>query len=128
MSRTDPARRIAALGLALALLALGLRALVPAGWMPAVSPGGLTMTLCTGAGVEVISLDKNGQPVKAAKADGGPCAFSGLGTPLLDALPPAVVLPLLAFLLALGFAPVVRPALATTDWLRPPLRGPPARA
>lgn len=80
-----------------ALLALLLAALVPAGFMPAVSArtGALTIILCTGNGAVAVSADALGDgtsKVPVAPGHDLPCIFAALGAPLLA--PPLLVLPL----------------------------------
>lgn len=126
-------RRNAQLTLVLLLLALGVRALVPAGFM--VTPAGerfLTVTICSDAtGVPKqmqIAIpgkpDAGGDHAEAADK-GQPCAFTGLGHAMLSGADPALLAAALAFILLIGLAPL--PALPTRDilFLRPPLRGPP---
>ncbi len=93
-------RRHSRLWLSLALMLLMVRALVPAGWMPAQQRG-QWITICSGAGVTMAwigadgKIDKNHAPAKAQKA--GHCAFAGLGMPVdlslapLNIAPPAYV-------------------------------------
>ncbi|THD79369.1 MAG: DUF2946 domain-containing protein [Phenylobacterium sp.] len=69
------------LGLALVLLmAVVVRALAPAGWMPNTAGlGGSFLVICTGTGSEVIRLGKADGPAKPHSTDRhGPCAFAGL--------------------------------------------------
>ncbi len=122
------------LGVAAMLLAVLLRLMVPAGWMPVSTADGVMITLCSGNGSQQIAVGKHGQPVipapvtpANAETPAGPCAFSGLGTPALAAVPAAVALQIFLFV-ALGVAASPRPRLAVANWLRPPLRGPPLRA
>lgn len=82
-----------------ALLALLLAALVPAGFMPAVSArtGGLTIVLCTGNGAVNVSADALADDGAAkaplAPAHDQPCNFAALTAPALA--PPLLALPLL---------------------------------
>lgn len=126
-------RRNARLTLVLLLLALGVKALVPAGFM--VTPAGerfLTVTICSDAtGVpkqmQIAIPDKPGAGGDHAEAadKGQPCAFTGLGHALLSGADPTLLAAALAFILLIGLAPL--PALPTREilFLRPPLRGPP---
>lgn len=123
----------ARLTLVLVVLALALKALVPAGFM--LSAGGerfLTVTICSDAtGVPRqmhVAIPHRPNPLEdqAEAADKGrPCAFSGLGHDALGGADPLLLAAALAFILLVGFAP--RPALPARDiaFLRPPLRGPP---
>jgi hypothetical protein len=130
MTRRDPTASIAfSLGLVAALLALCMRLMAPVGWMPVQSGNGVMFTLCSGSGDQV-TFGKDGKPASpdSGTAHGGPCAFSGIGTPALPDLPPSVALQIFAIFIALGLAATRRPRLAAIAWLRPPLRGPPLRA
>jgi hypothetical protein len=130
MTRRDPTASIAfTLGLVAALLALCLRLMAPAGWMPVASGNGVMFTLCSGSGEQQTVFGKDGKPApESGTAHAGPCAFSGMGTPALPDLPPAAALQIFALFIALGLAATPRLCLPATDWLRPPLRGPPRRA
>jgi hypothetical protein len=131
MTRRDPTASIAlSLGLVAALLALCLRLMAPVGWMPVASGNGVMFTLCSGSGEQQVTFGKDGKPSTPdnGASHGGPCAFSGIGTPALPDLPPSVALQIFAIFIALGLAATQRPRLAAVAWLRPPLRGPPLRA
>lgn len=69
--------------LAFIVLALAVRALVPAGWMPTFADGRTTITLCTGAGMVEAWVDEDGKIHKEQPAGSTthnqPCAFAGLG-------------------------------------------------
>jgi hypothetical protein len=75
----------------LAVLALAIRILVPAGYMPADGKG-LQITLCTGDGMVAAWVDGQGNLHKGEKAPEGkgdhPCAFAGVGA-LAEAGSPA---------------------------------------
>ena len=111
---------------ALLLLALLVRGLVPAGWIPMVGADGAGLVICSSAGATAapagIFLPGEQQ---APVADHSPCAFAGLGTPLLPAAFP------LAFSFAailLSTAPATGPPAAPAsprDNLRPPAQAPP---
>lgn len=65
------------------LLALMLRVIVPAGYMPdfsAASDGMFKVVICTANGMQTVSLDEDGQPVPDQSTGhvDQPCAFSGL--------------------------------------------------
>jgi len=117
----------AALLLAATLL---LHVLIPAGFMPAIARGQVTLAICTGFA-----------PASAAPHHGGhdmghseqtqpqsPCAFADLALPTLASPPPLLLAEALAFvaLLALLLAAAATPRAPVR--LRPPLRGPPTLA
>ncbi|MGQ5700486.1 hypothetical protein ACUJ46_00325 [Sandaracinobacteroides sp. A072] len=116
--------------LALAGLLLLLRALLPAGWMPALSPDGMTLVVCSAAGLQALPDGEGpfgnpaGTPDESAHP---PCAFAGLGGPsILPRLPLWLphAIPVLA-----TWAGVEAPvrALVARGWLTPPSQAPPAR-
>ncbi|MES2441785.1 MAG: hypothetical protein V4574_03075 [Pseudomonadota bacterium] len=126
---TFPLRdRIAVALLALALVA---RVLVPAGWMPAEGRG-LAITLCSGGSAVAAWVDAAGKVHKGdhqpAGAPDHPCAFAGLGAPMLGGEVFPAILPASASdeaaSLALTPAAVGRGLAAPP----PPATGPPATA
>ena len=108
---------------ALAALALAVRLLVPAGFMPA-GAGGLQLTICTSAGMVTLPGRAGHEPAAPAP-DKHPCAFTALAAPPLGSDAPAMALP--HPLPMIGVAPTLRLVAApgTPDRLRPPLRAPP---
>jgi hypothetical protein len=122
-------RRWAAALLALALLA---KLLVPAGYMPNVSAGAVTIELCSGFGVEKIALaipgtDHHQQQDEHGKGD-SPCTFSGLIAPSLVGADPILLAVAIAFIIATVFRAAAIVHERRAAWLRPPLRGPPIPA
>ncbi|TCM18721.1 hypothetical protein EDF56_104253 [Novosphingobium sp. PhB165] len=120
-------------GLAALLLAVALclKAVVPAGYMPAAQGGPLMVELCSGAAstggkVMVALARKGGAGNDAGKAMDHPCAFSSHAAAAIDAALPVLLAAALAFVFVAAIlrAPLALPALRTG--LRPPLRGPPA--
>ncbi|OQW41681.1 MAG: hypothetical protein A4S12_00080 [Proteobacteria bacterium SG_bin5] len=118
---------------ALIALALLLRVLVPAGLMPRIDAGGLRLVVCTGEAAHAQVTVPLGQP-DHEKAPGpgdlhkaAPCAFAGLGAPVLGGASPILlaVAMLAAFAAALWRRPTPTPRAPAA--LRPPLRGPPVR-
>ena len=117
--------------IALGLLALALlmRVMVPAGWMPAAG-NGMAITLCTGMGPVAAWIDADGKVHKQGPSDSRsdqPCAFSGLGTAFdLPTVHDVSAAPLPAGL------PLLAAQAATVDIGRglaappPPATGPPA--
>jgi hypothetical protein len=119
------------LALWLIALALAVKALVPAGYMIAADkPLTLTLTVCSAQMGETMTVTlpmKAGHSDKAMASDGG-CAFSSLGHATAPGTDPLLLVAAIAFVLALGTAPRLLPALARRIYLQPPLRGPPALA
>lgn len=128
-------RRHRLLAAMLVVLALALKAALPAGYMLGQHGQTLTVEICADASggtlTTQIVVPRSGAPAEQTGAHekaATPCAYAALG---FAALPGADALLLglaLAFILALGFAPVPSAPLRRVPFLRPPLRGPPALA
>jgi hypothetical protein len=126
--------RYAQLTLMLVVLALAVRALVPAGYM--ISSTGerfLTVTICADASgtpkqMRIAIPDKGGTGSDHSEAadKSQPCAFPGLGHAALGGTDPILLAAALAFILLVGFAPLRAPPARNVSFLRPPLRGPPS--
>lgn len=124
----------ARLTLVLAVLALAVKALVPAGYM--ISAAGerfLTVTICADASgtpkqMRIAIPDENdtGGDHSEAADKSQPCAFSGIGHAALGGADPVLLAAALAFILLIGLAPLRAPPARDASFLRPPLRGPPA--
>jgi len=124
----------ARLSLVLVVLALAVKALVPAGYM--ISSTGerfLTVTICADASgtpkqMRIAIPDKNetGGDHSEAVDKTQPCAFSGLGHAALGGADPLLLAAALAFILLVGLAPLRSPPARDIPFLRPPLRGPPS--
>jgi hypothetical protein len=124
----------ARLSLVLVVLALAVKALVPAGYM--ISSTGerfLTVTICADASgtpkqMRIAIPDKNekGGDHSEAGDKSQPCAFSGLGHAALGGADPVLLAAALAFILLVGLAPLRAPPARDIPFLRPPLRGPPS--
>lgn len=114
--------------LALALAALAVRIVVPAGMMPGHGANGPTLIVCSGTAA---MPGMTGMPDRPAPAhDAGhdvPCAFTGL---FAAALAAGVVplLPILAFVVAVVLRAAPVPVVLRAVRLRPPSRAPPAFA
>jgi hypothetical protein len=122
------------LAVACLVLAFCIRAIVPAGFM--VSPAAetmLTISVCSDAtgAFEAIRIPvplKSSAPEHKDGAEPANCAFGGLGKLALGGADPFLLAVALAFILAVGVAPAVRPPHRRIAYLQPPLRGPPAIA
>lgn len=112
---------------------LVLRVLVPSGFMIGAEQGRVTVTLCSGT-MEIPSTVS-----VPMKRDGGttdlghssqhamPCPYGGLAFPALHVVDPIQLALLTAFILATGLVGIALQARDAPVYLRPPLRGPPAR-
>ena len=126
--------RYARLALVLVVLALAVKAVVPAGYM--ISSSGerfLTVTICADASgtpkqMRIAIPDKDQTAGDHSEADdkSQPCAFSGLGHAALGGADPLLLAAALGFILLVGFAPLRAPPARDIPFLRPPLRGPPS--
>jgi hypothetical protein len=116
-------------------VALAVRVLVPAGYMPGPGTRVLTVEVCADTQgrrlTTQIVLPHSGGPVERqgdhAKGEGA-CTFSALSMAALAGADAGLLVLALAFILALGFAPHGPPLRHRPAFLRPPLRGPPAIA
>ncbi len=127
------------LALWLALAALTVKLLVPAGFMVGVVEGRTILQICSGFGPVAAApmmhhaMADDGVTHAAGAGHGGtghaeaemPCPFAALAHGSLAATDPVLLSLALAFVLALGFAAVARPPVRRAAFLRPPLRGPP---
>ncbi len=117
--------------MAIIVLALALRALIPAGMMIAPSSAVLTLTvtICSGMGaVEQVSIPiERDAPTshQDGKGAGGPCAFAGLGAPALGGADVALIGLALLLVFAAAFLPIVPVSLRRQVFAWPHLRGPP---
>lgn len=125
------ARRVfvqAALGLA--MLALFMRVLIPAGWMPASAERGFSIILCTGQGAMSAWIDEKGELHEGKPGDdraSHPCVFAGFGAAFdLPSLDPAPALLLAPTVLSFVFARAKRAVGHGLAAPPPPPTGPPA--
>lgn len=115
------------------MVAVGVRALLPTGYMASASSSGMTIELCSGSAGQTIaialpgSLESDHGDRGKSRAD-APCAFSGIGGGALTAADPFVLAILVAFIMAAGLRPRTMFLPRWHGHLRPPLRGPPAIA
>lgn len=123
------------LAMLLCIGAFALKLLIPSGYMISGDRGTLTITICSGTAPKSMTMDMlgthgdmsgSGHTKEHSKPE-IPCAFSGLSAQALGGVDPLLLVAAIAFVMAIGLRPlrlVVRPP---TPYLRPPLRGPPAR-
>lgn len=108
-------------------VALAVRILVPAGFMPMMESGSLTIALCNGTGPATMEIaipglkHQGGDPHRMQ----GRCAFSDLAVPALPGADPIQLAAAIAFLLLAAVFAVPAFDLRRARQLRPPLRGPP---
>jgi hypothetical protein len=114
--------QIAALVVALALV---LRILVPAGFMPVMDSGSLTITLCDGYGPAKMTVSVPGLHHHDAGQMQQRCAFADLAVPAIGGADPVQLAAALAFILLAAIFAVPVCDLRRARHLRPPLRGPP---
>lgn len=121
--------------LAFALLALALRALLPAGTMLASEGRTLTVTICADATglpqlhqITVPGTPRDGHAPSKSGADGNACPYAGLAMASLAGADPVLLAAALALLMVLGLLAVTPPPIAQSRRLRPPLRAPPLSA
>jgi hypothetical protein len=120
--------------LLLCVATLLLRLLVPTGYMIDREHGHVAITLCSGTIAAETAVPMPG--MRGAMPDHGktkdhgkaemPCAFSGLSAAMTGGVDPIQLEALVAFIMAVGLAVQLLPALCRPAYLRPPLRGPPA--
>lgn len=110
-----------------------LRLAVPAGFMPMLNHGQLSLTLCSGYGTPTVqSAHRTASPMPGVEHHGegrptadGSCAFADLSLPMIGGADPIQLASALLFAIAAAlFAGTVLPPRAGLR-LRPPLRGPP---
>lgn len=117
---------------AVVMAALCMKVLVPSGFMIAQNSKVLTVQICNdGLGhslTKQLVIPMKGEPSDSSSKQGkGDCPFSSLSMASVAGADQALLGLALAFILALGFAPVRVALPVPALYLRPPLRGPPAR-
>lgn len=120
---------------ALFALALAMKLLVPAGFMPTVADGRFVVSICSGTGPATMEMAMPGMahpaPADTAKHDEGasaPCAYAGLMAPMVAAVDPLLLAVALLLMAALALRPTIPLSPGAAPRLRPPLRGPPRPA
>lgn len=110
-------------------LALAVKLVVPAGYMPTQQGQTLTVAICSGnSETMVLHLPGNSSDRDRDHhgANGHPCAFSALGGQALAAADPILLATALIFAFVFALLAVQLAPLRPNSHLRPPLRGPPA--
>jgi hypothetical protein len=122
------------LALLLVVLAIGMKAMAPTGYMLGEQSKTLTFQICDGHGGQTVgqvavpaSTEKNGGKGPIAKHE-GICPHSALSHAAMTGADPIQLALALLFIFTLGFAALVLRVRAHVLHLRPPLRGPPSLA
>jgi hypothetical protein len=120
------------LAVALVIIALAMKALVPPGYMVAGSSRSLTVLVCAdsiGARSAVqVTIPQIGGKQAGGKQTGEhmPCTFAGHGAAALGGADPIQLALALAFTLALGFLAIATPRVIRSRRVLPPPCGPPS--
>ena len=119
------------LALLVVITALCMKIVVPTGFMIGQNSKVLTVQICdetfgNHAVKQLIIPMKDGSSESGNKQGKVECPFSSLSMASMTGADPALLALALAFILALGFAPVQTALPKRVTHLRPPLRGPPA--
>jgi hypothetical protein len=120
------------LAMAIVMVAMVMRLLMPVGFMPDVSGGKVRIVLCTGHAAPIAAMPmhhgggdhEHGQ---SAKHD-MPCPYSSASGHGLAGVDPIQLAIALAFVMLLCLRPMAMPRVSAAPRLRPPLRGPPLAA
>lgn len=127
MTPRSALRAPAGLALALAVLAISLRALVPAGYMPSGGAQGPMLVICTSEGAKVVSGHDPGVPQDGSQAAHGEhCVFAGGA---VVAPPVVLATAVAAFAPAESLAPAIPRDVVPGRGLAappPPATGPPS--
>lgn len=118
------------LAVLLVVLALAMKALVPAGYMVGTSSRSLTILVCADGSGTLSAVKVNlpqDRDQSAAAKDHKPCTFSGHGAASLGGADPIQLALALAFVLALGFRSLPPRRVKPTRHVLPPSCGPPLR-
>jgi hypothetical protein len=116
---------------ALLLLALAMKALMPAGMMFAVQDRHITVVVCAdGLGEHrtvdlVVPIDQAPAGKKSTGTDDTPCPYAGLGMAGLPGANAILLAGALGYILVRSIPASPAPRLEPVRQLRPPLRGPP---
>lgn len=121
------------LAMAVFALALCMKMMVPAGFMIGAGAKSFSITICDGRGpalTKQLSLPQTGQSHDNSGEHGkasDTCPYAALTMVALSGAQAALLVVALAFIVARGIWPTAVPQPAPVAFLRPPLRGPPAR-
>ncbi|HTO41191.1 MAG TPA: DUF2946 family protein [Rhizomicrobium sp.] len=104
-----------------ALVAMVLRAMLPAGFMPGVTADGSTIVVCTMDGLVQLQLDADGKPVKQSPLQDDArhqqlCPFAAVAQLAGPTSAPTLIPPSLVLTLTQQTLPPTR--VATADWHR----------
>ncbi|MXO66396.1 DUF2946 family protein [Altericroceibacterium endophyticum] len=120
------------MGMALVAAALLLKALIPTGYMISQDSDSFTIEICSGlansAGATIHVPQSRDQTGDSDADDTHKCPYAALAMATMPAADADLLADQLAFILALGFEPQRAVAATRNEYLRPPLRGPPAHA
>ncbi|WP_287980511.1 MULTISPECIES: hypothetical protein [Sphingomonas] len=130
-------RRRTVAGIMLAA-ALAMRLLVPAGFMPDSAAGNLRLILCpaaspidaltaAGPAKHVMTRQDHREHGHQSAPQDAPCAFGGLALASLLPVDPVLLAAAILFAMVLAAFGRIAPTPPIALFLRPPLRGPPAR-
>ena len=118
--------------LAIVMVAMLMRLLLPTGFMPDVAGGTLRIVLCTGHAPAAMAMAMHhgggGQKHGDTAKHDMPCPFSSASGHGLAAADPIQLAIAIAFVMLLCLRPVAIPRASAAPRLRPPLRGPPLTA
>ena len=117
-----------ALALWLVVVALAVKALVPAGFMVGTVEGRTVLQLCSGFGPVTAVPAAHHAMARHATRQHDPAGHGNHDRGDHAAADPLLLALALAFVLALGVAARALPPARILSYLRPPLRGPPVRA
>lgn len=125
----------AQLAMLLVVLALLVKALLPAGYMLAPSSKSFAVAVCADGSDEMqtrtvtvpVQNGDHGGKVDHAQSGKG-CAYSALSIASTAGADASLLVLALAFILLIGLTPAPRQSLSIPYYLRPPLRGPPGQA
>lgn len=123
------------LAIFVALAALCLKALMPAGYMIGSDSRVITIEICADASNHLASQSlvipvktTRGQTGQGSAANDGACPYGALSMAGLGGVAPQLLAAAIAFILALGFVAVSPPPQSRRPYFTPPLRAPPVRA